>query len=217
VSERPSVRELIVVPSIITLAVTLLRLAGELQNWSPALFSREAGGRLALVGIAWLVPIFGIYFALKLAGAGERPASAWGVAGYAVLAIVMLVAAGFVGGGLLRLPQIAMLILFGVLSWVAIIMVRRAWPALSSVLVQYGLAARIPVVIVMLIAMLANWGTHYDVPPPNAPEIAQWPVLLKWFVIGVIPQLTVWMAFTVVLGALFGAVAVALKGRPQTA
>jgi hypothetical protein len=55
------------------------------------------------------------------------------------------------------------------------------------------------------------------VPPPNAPEIAQWPVLLKWFAIGVIPQLTLWMAFTVVFGALFGAVAVALKGRPQTA
>jgi CHASE2 domain-containing sensor protein len=36
-------RQLILVPAVITLAVTLLRLVGELQNWSPTLFSREPG------------------------------------------------------------------------------------------------------------------------------------------------------------------------------
>ena len=30
----------ILVPALITLAVTILRLVGELQGWSPALFSR---------------------------------------------------------------------------------------------------------------------------------------------------------------------------------
>ena len=37
-------RRLILVPAIITLVVTLLRLTGELRGWSPRLFSPEAGG-----------------------------------------------------------------------------------------------------------------------------------------------------------------------------
>ncbi len=51
---------LILVPAVITLAVTLLRLVGELQQWSSALFNRSAGGGGAIVGIVWLVPVFGI-------------------------------------------------------------------------------------------------------------------------------------------------------------
>ena len=47
---------LILIPSLITLGVTLLRLAGELTNGSPTLFSRAVGGGAALVGIIWLVP-----------------------------------------------------------------------------------------------------------------------------------------------------------------
>ena len=42
--EAVPVRQLILVPSVITLAVTLLRLVGELQNWSPRLFNKEPGG-----------------------------------------------------------------------------------------------------------------------------------------------------------------------------
>ena len=66
--------KLILVPAVITLAVTLLRLVGELQGWSPALFSRAAGGG-RLVGISWLVPVFGAWFGWKLARAGSGPAA----------------------------------------------------------------------------------------------------------------------------------------------
>src|ERR687884_631111 len=71
-----SIRRLIVVPAIITLAVTLLRLVGELQHWSTKLFNPAPGGPGALVGISWLPLIFGIYFAMKLIQEGEGPASA---------------------------------------------------------------------------------------------------------------------------------------------
>ena len=71
-----SVRDLILVPAGITLGVTILRLVGELNGWSPALFNSEAGGGGAIVGITWLVPVFGIYFALKLARSGAAPTSA---------------------------------------------------------------------------------------------------------------------------------------------
>ena len=50
-SQETNVRQLILVPAVITLGVTLLRLVGELAGWSPALFNREAGGGGALVGI----------------------------------------------------------------------------------------------------------------------------------------------------------------------
>lgn len=42
---------LILIPALLTLAITLLRLAGELLNWAPALFNKAAGGGGALVGI----------------------------------------------------------------------------------------------------------------------------------------------------------------------
>ena len=52
--------KLILVPAVITLAVTLLRLVGELQGWSPTLFNRgDKPFSPSLVGIAWLVPVFG--------------------------------------------------------------------------------------------------------------------------------------------------------------
>ena len=60
-----SLVRLVRVPALITLGVTLLRLIGELQRWSPKLFNREAGGGGALVGIslavdgreAWYLPV----------------------------------------------------------------------------------------------------------------------------------------------------------------
>src|SRR6185295_3142583 len=76
------------VPSLITLAITILRLVGELQNWSPTFFSRAAGGAGAIVGIVWLVPIFGVYFAVKLAKAGATP-GAGRVLGYSALALAV--------------------------------------------------------------------------------------------------------------------------------
>lgn len=207
-------RELILVPSLITLAVTVLRLVGELNDWSPSLFGKAAGGGGSLIGIAWLVPVFGVYFAVKLARAGQGPQGAWRAAGLAVLALLVMVGSGFVGGGLLGLPQLAMLLLFAVVSFAAIAIAHRGWPALGRVLIAYGLAARAPVIVVMLVAMLGNWRTHYDVPPPKWPEVDQWNVFAKWLTIGVLPQLTVWIAFTVVIGILFGTIAAALISRP---
>src|SRR2546425_9157559 len=74
-SNRVEITKLILVPSLITLGVTILRVVGELQNWSPVLFGKAAGGGGAVVGIAWLPIFFGIYFALKLSGAGAGSAS----------------------------------------------------------------------------------------------------------------------------------------------
>ncbi len=213
-SGSPLIRHgrLILVPAIITLAVTLLRLAGELQSWSSALFNREAGGGMAIVGIVWLVPLFGIYFALRLAREGAGPGKLLRAVGLVLLALVLMPLAG-AGAGAAGLDPtgIPMLVIFAVASVVAIVVAFVAWPELGRVLVAYGLAARIPVALVMLVAILGDWGTHYDVPPtPDFPQMAP---LVKWFWIGFLPQMTVWIAFTVVVGMLFGLIAVAIVHR----
>ncbi len=57
-----SPQDLIKIPALITLAVTLLRLVGELLDWPSLFFNAEAGGGFAIVGIVWLAPIFGVCF-----------------------------------------------------------------------------------------------------------------------------------------------------------
>jgi hypothetical protein len=207
---------LVLVPAVITLAVTLLRLVGELQGWSSALFNREAGGGGALVGIVWLVPVFGIYFALKLARGGEVPARIGRGIGLVLVAFVLLPASAAVGQVAGMDPNSRLTLLFFlVVAVVATAIAVKAWPELWRVLLAYGLAARIPVAIVMLIAIFGDWGTHYDVPPsPDFPPMAP---LAKWFWIGLLPQMSVWIAFTVIVGMLFGLVAVAIFRRGRAA
>jgi hypothetical protein len=204
------VKNLILVPSVITLAITLLRLAGELMSWSPTLFSRAAGGGGALVGISWLIVVFGAWFGWRLAQMGHAPASAGKVAGVALLVVlgvgVAAFGAGRVGG------QNAMFGLFVLGSIAAVALTRGLWPALWRTLLAYAFAARIPVALVMLVAILGNWGTHYDVPPPNFPDT--YSPFVKWVLIGLLPQLTIWIYLTVVGGLIFGGLA-ALAARKR--
>jgi hypothetical protein len=213
-STRPG--QLILVPAIITLAVTLLRLVGELQGWSPRLFSRAAGGGGALVGISWLVVVFGVWFGWKLARAGAGPAGLGRALGLTVLALAILPVLGLAAGALKLDPHgMGTFAIYVVGSIVALLVGLRAWPALGRTLLAYAFAARVPVALVMLVAIFGNWGTHYDVPPyPDFPAMAP---LLKWFYIGLLPQLTIWIWFTVVVGSFFGIVAAAIAGRGRAA
>jgi hypothetical protein len=203
---------LILVPAVITLAVTLLRLFGELQGWSPLFFSRAAGGGGALVGISWLVIVFGFYFGWRLARAGQPPSGLGRAFGLTVLALVVMPALGFAARAAGLNPiGLGTLFIFVVGAVVATLIGLRAWPALGRTLLAYAFAARVPVAIVMLIAIYANWGTHYDVPPdPSFPAMSP---LLKWFYIGFLPQMTIWIWFTVVVGSVFGITAGAIARR----
>jgi hypothetical protein len=208
-----SIKKLILVPAVITLAVTLLRLTGERMHWSKALFNPTAGGGGAIVGIAWLVPVFGIYFGLKLARAGLAPAAVGPAIGYSFLGFAVMPALGFAAVKLGLSPQgFGAFAVFIVLAIVGAVIAYRGWPALGRTLLAYGLAARVPVAIVMLVAILGNWGTHYDVAPPNFPAMSP---IAKWLLIGLLPQLTIWIWFTIAVGGLFGVIAVAATGRAR--
>jgi hypothetical protein len=209
-TSRVSLRSLLVVPTVITLAVTLLRLTGELLGWSPKLFARSAGGGASLVGIVWLIPIFGIYFALRLAQAGEAPPTLGRALGLAMLAFVVNTALLVASVKLFPTSPLIQLAVFGVGSWIAILLARPGWPALWRVLLAYGIAARVPVVIVMFLAIFLGWDSHYAKPRPDFPPMGHLGLFL-WTAL--LPQATIWIYLTIVGGTIFGALAVAVWRR----
>lgn len=205
-----SISRLILVPALITLAVTALRLTGELLNWSNFFFNRNAGGGGAIIGISWLAPIFGIYFAMKLCDADEGPASAGRAIAYSILSLILMVAGSFIAfSPALTFPGkeiigVALVIASAILPF-------RSWSKLSKVLIAYGLAARIPVAILMFFAIRGQWGTHYDVLPPDFPaDTGFWSTYIQ---IGLIPQMTVWILFTLITGSITGSITAAVKQR----
>lgn len=205
---HPPLRQLLLVPTLVTLAVTVLRLAGEMAQWSPALFNREPGGPGALVGIVWLIPVFGVLFAIRLVQAGDGPPSVAKALGWAVLGFALNSAVLVVAVALFPKSPVAQLALFGAGSWVAIALARPGWPALWRVLLAYGFAARIPVVVIMFLAIFLGWDSHYAKPRPDFPPMGHLGLFL-WT--GLLPQLSIWIYLTVVGGMIFGALAVGLR------
>ncbi|MGA2983833.1 MAG: hypothetical protein ABSG32_08460 [Terriglobia bacterium] len=208
-----AIRGLILVPALITLGITLLRLAGELAHWSPRFFSAAPGGGMAVVGISWLPFLFGPYFALKLASSGQGAPDVWKTFGLSFLGFAIVVAGAFVGlPPHCKFPEREILgILLVVLGPT---LVTLGWPALFKVLVVYGYAARIPVAIVMFFALRGHWGTHYDALPPNYSGPTSF--FGQYLVMAFLPQMVVWIAFTVLMGALVGSIVAALVFRGKT-
>jgi hypothetical protein len=212
-----SITSLIAVPALVTLGITILRLVGELQHWSPRFFNTAAGGGAALVGISWLPIVFGPYFAVKLAGAGEGPSSSGKAIGFSFLALVVYVFAGFLFGKTIGHASFLTLLAL-LLMLLAAFVPGLGWRSLGNALLAYALAARIPVLIVMYLAMSGNggqgWGTHYDA---VAPSFASLPLATKYLYTAVLPQMTMWIGWTAVVGSIFGTIVAAIAGRGKQA
>jgi hypothetical protein len=216
-SKPVSILNLIAVPAIITLGVTILRLEGELHHWSMTFFNRSAGGGGALIGISWLPIIFGPYFALKLAGSGAGPSSLGKATKFMLLGLLVFIVGG-VGEGLSvgKLHNFRLALVAFIVMLIAAIIPRAGWRSLGNTLLAYAFAARIPVLVVMYFAMSANgglgWGTHYDAAEPPFTHL---PLGVKFFDLAVVPQMTFWIGYTVVLGAIFGIILTALFRRSR--
>ncbi len=208
-SQAVPVKDLILVPSLITLAITVLRLVGELQNWSPALFSKAAGGGGSLIGISWLIFVFGAWFGWRLTRSGHGIPGPLKASGIALLAGLVIIFAAFGIGQVAGQNAFFAALTLG--SIAGIFLTRTLWPALWRTLLAYALAARAPVALVMLVAIFGNWGTHYDVAPPNFPDT--YSPLVKWLLIGLLPQMTFWIFATVVGGLLTGGIAGAIARK----
>ncbi len=197
--------ELILVPSLLTLSITLLRLTGELLGWSSYWFNPTAGGGAAPVGITWLIPIFGAYFGLELARnrAGQPPVR------NALAALVATTAAfgagiwlsGVVFGG----NYVARTLVNSAIAILAILAARRVWPTLHATLFVYALSARIPIALIMAGAIVGQWGTYYDALPSL--DLVALSAAAQWVATGLLPQMTFWVGATVVVGMLSGVAA----------
>jgi hypothetical protein len=151
--------KLILVPALITLGITLLRLTGEFLDLPSWLASKKAGGPGALIGISWLPPILGIYFAYKLADAPGK-----------------------------------------------------LWKNLFKALSLYGLAARIPVILIMGLAIYGNWGTHYDAFPAGSLSTAT--PAIKFLKGAVMIQLIWWvLIWTIGFGMITGMITGLVRKR----
>jgi hypothetical protein len=210
-----SITSLIAIPALITLGITVLRLAGELEHWPKPWFNTAAGGGAAIVGISWLPIIFGPYFALKLAGAGDGPSSIGKAIGFVILGLVLFVLASVVAQVSFAHHPIRTLGAF-LLMLVAAFIPGIGWRSLGNTLLAYAFAARIPVLAVMFLAMRGNngqgWGTHYDA---VAPTFASASLARKFAYEAILPQMTLWIGWTVVLGSILGVIAAAFvrKGK----
>ena len=79
----------------------------------------------------------------------------------------------------------------------------------------YALGARIPVILVMLLATFGDWGTHYDAYPPEMADMAP---LTRWFVGGVVAQVLFWIAlWTTLIGGVITWLTARLTRQPRTA
>ena len=210
-----SITSLIAIPALITLGITVLRLAGELEHWPKPWFSAAAGGGGAIIGISWLPIIFGPYFALKLVGAGDGPSSVGKAIGFVILGLVLFVLAGLLAQASFAHHPIWTLVAF-LLMLVAAFIPGIGWRSLGNTLLAYGFAARIPVLVVMFLAMRGNdgqgWGTHYDA---VAPMFASASFARKFLYEAIVPQMTFWIGWTVVVGSVLGVIAAAFvrKGK----
>jgi hypothetical protein len=213
-NNRLSITGLIMVPAVITLLVTILRLYGELQGWSPRLFGTgAAGGSGAIIGISWLPILFGPYFALKLAGAGDGPASNGKAIGLSFAGFVVLVLGGFMLAKTFTVsPLLALLGM--VVMIVGGFVARVGWHSLGNTLFAYAFAARIPVLIVMFIAMRAGWTTHYSAIDPRLASAPFWKQFVEE---ALLPQMLLWIGYTVVVGSIFGTVVAAVFARKPAA
>jgi hypothetical protein len=209
-----AVLKTILVPSLITLAVTLLRLFGELHKWPELFFGRSPGGSGAIVGISWLAVVFAIYFAIKLEKTGDVFARPTRSILLAILALALTFAGLMVMYTGAPNTKPAFQLAGAVIIIVALYVMRVAWPDYWRIMIAYAFAARVPVIVVMYFAIKGSWGTHYDALPPNM----TFPDWYATFVqAGLIPQVFLWVPFTVVLCGLFGILTVTVRTRRNAA
>lgn len=207
----PSTAQLIAVPALISVAVTALRLIGELMHWPRPLVNSDVCGK-AILGVVWLVPIFGIYFAVKLFHAADAPQRfAWAIVLAISALLLKLAGTRIMESHMIYAPRLA---LNFIVTLMGVVLSALAWPSLAKALLIYGYLSRIPVGIVQYLAMRGHWGTHYDALDPGFPPIGFWPTFLR---VSFVPNIFFMEAYTVIVGAMVGIAVVAVLGRVRPA
>ena len=213
---------LVLVPALLTLVVTIVRLVGELEGWMPVLFNSHGPGpkqQQGLFCITLLIPLFGFWFGFRLRRDTGGPANLTSALLQYVIGAGVL-AGGFYAAltlGWIVMPTeaqpgevVGMGIVFGLLA-ATFLVALTAWPRLSATLLVYALLARLPVVAITYVAVAKNWGTHYEQLAPGfqVPEGMDKATFLS------MPQLVFWPVLTMLAGGLCGCLGAALAGKKK--
>ena len=200
---------------VVTWAVILVRLGGELVEGPAWLFSRDAGGGGAVVGISWLVVVFGAYFGWRLARDGRGPRRP----GLALLVHVLSIAAGVgVMFGLDKLgfldfskPNPTIGYCFAVVLGSASLVMLWSWPALFKAHLAYAVLARLGIILVTIPATLGSWDTHFS----KGPDLVDptWSSVVQLCT----AQVCFWIPFTILVGGLFGFLAALFQPKQTSA
>ena len=203
---------LILLPTLVTLAVSAMRLTGEVQGWVHS----QSGGALHLLGISWLPFAFGPLFAVLLVRDGSRPrlraAWPWGLIALGLLAAAVMWRFGPLLSATDSDETWAML-RSSVVVLVAIAVALAAskalvWPRLAWTLLCYAIPARVAVVAITWLAKHMEWETHYTKFGPPGMERDMGTTLVS----ASIAQLGFWTPYTIIAGFVFGAM-IGRRGR----
>lgn len=194
--ENPPLRtsRLIAGPTLVAACVTALRAYGEVHHWATPLVNSAVCGK-AILGVIWLVPIFAVYFALRLFRAAA-PNLLIRAAACAVASLLLKLGGTFVmarpAAGYIERVSINF-----ALTALAIALQAIAWPGLFKALLAYGYSSRIPIALVEYLALRRHWGTHYDALDPDFPQIGFWPTYIR---VSLVPNIFFMEAYTVIVG-----------------
>jgi hypothetical protein len=156
-----------------------------------------------------LVPIFGIYFAVRLFHAGDTPQRFGRPLLLAISGLVLKLAGTFVMESD-AMTYVSRLSMNFIVTLIGLVLCAMAWRTLCKVLLAYGYLSRIPVTIVQCLAMRGRWGTHYDALDHGFPPIGFWPTFLR---VSFVPNIFFMEAYTAIVGSLVGIAAVFVLGR----
>jgi hypothetical protein len=202
----PSTFRLILIPSVVTLLVSVLRIVGERQGWFPT----KEGGFGVWLGIFFFGLLFAAWFAYRLRGAGSGPrvGRPWL---WSLLALLpVFVAFGLTAPGLLdqeaneagyaalRTSALAAIATASVAAIVQFVV----WPRLAWTLLCYAVPARLTVIALTWIAKDNEWDTHYTKFGPKGWTFDMEGTMSRT----VLMQLGFWVPFTIATGTLLGIV-----------
>jgi len=203
----------IAIAAVISLAINVLRLCGELNEWNATLFNPAGGGGFSPLGITWLVPVFGFWFGRRLASDGHGPRSAGIAAASAVLGFALAGGVAYLvfGTELLAAKEDIATKTAIAFPGVAVcgLVLLKAWPRAWTALALYGALARAPVLVIQHLAFARGWHTHFNNGGKNGPAD---PAVLNRVL--TIAEGVFWpFGFTVLVGGLFAAIGAATVRR----
>ncbi len=191
---------LIAIPTLLTLGVNIARLWLEVNGT----INSESGGGGALLGISWLMFVFGAWFAFRLRRLGSMPRVAKSF-------LLPLIAFGaFMGTAAITFKpgatdtsmeemQMAVTILAAVCVGGALLCF-VAWPRLCWTLLLYAVPARLTVLLFTWLAKDQGWDTHYTKFGEQGYEQDMTGTMIG----ASIAQLGIWVPLTIITGSLTG-------------